>query len=230
MKTPMLPGQAAAPDGPVDLSMMYLMHHAFRRDLRDFASAVPRTPLEDVVTWRALLRRWELFAAALHHHHRSEDTWLWPALLERADAAEQATLGAMEAEHEEIDPLLTSCACLLDKLAGGTASPDERSALAVRLVAARESLGRHLAHEETDALRIVQRHLTQADWDTIDAHFAEGLPARQLLALVPWALHGLPARVRRELLAQARPAQRVAWRLTRGRFGRLDARAFGHAG
>ena len=28
-----LPGQAAAPDGPDDMQMMYLMHHAFRRDL-----------------------------------------------------------------------------------------------------------------------------------------------------------------------------------------------------
>ena len=35
-----LPGQAAAPDGPVDMTMMYLSHHAFRRDLAAFAEAV----------------------------------------------------------------------------------------------------------------------------------------------------------------------------------------------
>lgn len=29
-----LPGQAAALEGPVDLRMMYVMHHAFRRDRR----------------------------------------------------------------------------------------------------------------------------------------------------------------------------------------------------
>ena len=28
-----LPGQAAAPEGPVDMYMMYLMHFGFRRDL-----------------------------------------------------------------------------------------------------------------------------------------------------------------------------------------------------
>jgi|GEM_PF-1648709 len=28
----LLPGQAAAPDGPIDMAPMYLMHHAFRRD------------------------------------------------------------------------------------------------------------------------------------------------------------------------------------------------------
>ena len=35
-----LPGQAAAPEGPVDMQTMYLMHHAFRRDLDSFAAAV----------------------------------------------------------------------------------------------------------------------------------------------------------------------------------------------
>ncbi|MCW2765721.1 MAG: hypothetical protein JWO11_1680, partial [Nocardioides sp.] len=160
----MLPGQCAAPEGPVDLSTMYVMHHAFRRDLRWFAIAVPRTPLEDVGTWRATLRRWELFAESLHHHHRGEDTWLWPALMERADGNELVTLQAMEAEHDEIDPLLSACTSCLGRLADGSATADERAALAVRLVAARESLGRHLAHEETDGLRIIQRHLTQEDW------------------------------------------------------------------
>ena len=39
-----LPGQAAAPDGPVDLTMMYLMHHGFRRDLAAFAARGPAHP------------------------------------------------------------------------------------------------------------------------------------------------------------------------------------------
>jgi hypothetical protein len=37
----MLPGQAAAPEGPVQAMPMYLMHHAFRRDLAAFAAAAP---------------------------------------------------------------------------------------------------------------------------------------------------------------------------------------------
>src|SRR3954454_20772298 len=55
-----LPGQAAAPEGPVDMTMMYLMHHAFRRDLSLFATTVPRTPVEDRRAWRALEERWAL--------------------------------------------------------------------------------------------------------------------------------------------------------------------------
>ena len=79
------PGQEAAPEGPVDMFMMYVMHHAFRRDLVDFAAAVPRTPAGERETWRTLQARWELFATVLHNHHSGEDAGLWPLLLERAE-------------------------------------------------------------------------------------------------------------------------------------------------
>ena len=223
-----LPGQAAAPDGPVDLSMMYLMHHAFRRDLTAFAAAVPRTPLADLRTWAALARRWEIFSTALHHHHAGEDTWLWPALMERAGDDERDTLVAMEAEHGHIDPLLTACAERIRAHAAGTAWPVARAALAVHLVDARETLGRHLAHEERDAMGILQRHLTQADWESIEVHFAEGIEKRELLTLVPWLLHGLPEPVRAEVYAKAGAVPRLIWRLTHRSFERLDAQAFGY--
>src|SRR3954469_11501856 len=81
----LLPGQAAAPDGPVDLTMMYVLHRAFRRDLAAFAAAAPATALDDRRAWARLARRWQLFAALLQHHHRGEDAGLWPLLRERTD-------------------------------------------------------------------------------------------------------------------------------------------------
>lgn len=83
----MLPGQAAAPDGPIDLTPMFVMHFAFRRDLRAFPAAVEATPVSDRRAWRALQRRWERFALVLHSHHCGEDAVLWPMLLERSSAA-----------------------------------------------------------------------------------------------------------------------------------------------
>lgn len=80
----MLPGQAAAPEGPVDLMSMYLMHHAFRRDLNDFRRAVTAPLGEDRRRLQALKVRWDLFSTALHHHHAAEDAGLWPLLLERS--------------------------------------------------------------------------------------------------------------------------------------------------
>ena len=52
-----LPGQAHVAEGPHDQTGMYLMHHAFRRDLAAFEDAVRRTPLHDDGTWRLLRRR-----------------------------------------------------------------------------------------------------------------------------------------------------------------------------
>ena len=223
-----LPGQAAAPEGPVDMYMMYLMHHAFRRDLAAFAAVVPHTPVEDTATWQALADRWALFAETLHHHHAGEDAWLWPALLERADVEELATLLAMEAEHEEIDPLLEASASGFDRMAAG-AGEDCRAALAVRLVAARESLGRHLAHEEADAMRILQAHFVQADWDELDERFQEGITFGKVVALVPWAISEVPASALTDLFARTGGAHRLIWRLTRRRFARQEARAFRYA-
>ncbi|MEV4292386.1 hypothetical protein AB0K40_43345 [Nonomuraea bangladeshensis] len=68
-----LPGQATAPAGPVDVVAMYVMHHAFRRDLGLFAAAATATPPDDRACWRRLARRWALFAGSLHKHHCGED-------------------------------------------------------------------------------------------------------------------------------------------------------------
>jgi iron-sulfur cluster repair protein YtfE (RIC family) len=223
-----LPGQAAAHEGPVDMTMMYLMHHAFRRDLATFAAASAVTPVEDRGAWVAMVERWSLLATSLHHHHLGEDTWLWPALMERVTAEERATLEAMEAEHGEIDPALEACAAGLARLAEH-ADPDARAALTVRLTAAKASLSRHLHHEETETIALIQRELTQADWEAIDAHFKESVTFGEVVRLVPWVLHQVPAEVRTRLFAE--PGGRMhqlVWVLTRRRFERLDRRAFHH--
>jgi hypothetical protein len=224
-----LPGQAAAPEGPVDMFMMYLLHHAFRRDLAAFAAVVPRTPVADRATWRALASRWELFARALHHHHSEEDAWLWPALLERAGAEDRATLEAMEAEHADIDPLLEAAAAGLAAMETD-GDEDVRAALAVRLVAARESLARHLAHEEKDAIRILQERLSPAEWAGLESHFGEDVSFREVLALVPWIASGVPAAQRHDVFARAGLANKMLWWCTRRRFARREAQAFRYAG
>lgn len=129
--------------------------------------------------------------------------------MSRADAAGRETLQAMEAEHGEIDPLLEASAAGFAHLAE-KADEVVRAALELRPVAARESLGRHLAHEETEAIPLIQRHMTPEEWHRIDEEFfKQGLSLRRLATLVPWAAHGLTA---------ARGGRRSPTRASRSRF------------
>src|SRR4051794_1331261 len=93
----LLPGQAAAPEGPVDLAPMYLMHRAFRRDLEAFAGVVPTVAVGNRARWALIARRFAFFGAVLHKHHHGEDVALWPLLAQRG--ADPTVLDALEAEH-----------------------------------------------------------------------------------------------------------------------------------
>lgn len=227
-----LPGQTAAPDGPHDLSGMLMAHHAFRRDLADFAAAARRTPVDDAEAWTALARRWERFATVLHHHHTVEDTTLWPQLLELVDevgdAAGRETLEAMEAEHQLIDPLLAACA---EGFAAMATSPTATTAerLADHTRAARDTLSAHLRHEETEALPLLQRHLSAAGWQRVEDAAGEGISPRDLPFFVPWAAKGLDDDSRERLLADAGLPMRVLLWAFRGRFERGEQVAFRHA-
>lgn len=222
----MLPGQTAAHPGPVDMRVMYVMHHAFRRDLAAFAAAARRTPVPDRECWRALAQRWELFARVLHHHHSGEDAGLWPLLRQRAGAHELALLDAMEDEHAQIDPALADCAAGLARLAGH-ADETAREALAHRLAEAQQSLARHLEHEETEAIALVQRVMTAEDWRaTEEEHFKPGVSLGMMLAVVPWVAHGLTDEVRERAYGDSGGAVRVLWHLTHRRFERRERVAF----
>jgi hypothetical protein len=224
-----LPGQAAAPDGPIDMQMMYVMHHAFRRDLDGFCGAVRATPLGERRTWQLLADRWDLFGEVLHAHHTGEDDGLWPLLERRGTADDVATLRAMAAEHAELDPLLASCAAGLRRLAQRP-DADARAALAVRVCAARESLRRHLAHEETEAIAIAQRVLTVGEWERVgEEYFAAGITPRYAARLVPWAAYGVPREVLDRVFADVGRGCWLMWLLTRRRFARREKQAFAHA-
>jgi hypothetical protein len=231
----LLEGQAAAPEGPVDLTLMWVMHRGFRRDLEKFTRAAAATPLEDRTTWRRLYSRWQLFSTVLHHHHTGEDAGLWPLLLERADAAgdasARATLEAMAAEHAGIDPLLAACSVGFARLAG-TGDDAARTALAADLAATRDHLDRHLRHEERDAMAILQAHLQHTDWERVGEQFFEPAYSRsELLPLISWVLHGLPP----DALERMRQQPKVGlllpiWRLLLRRpFERREQRTFRYA-
>jgi len=224
-----LPGQTHVAQGPHDQTGMYVMHHAFRRDLAAFASSVRATPLGDADTWGALGRRWTRFAATLHHHHDAEDTYYWPVLLTAVDArgtgADRAEVRAMGDEHADIDPLVGACAHGFAAVAEHPCE-EHRNALDIRLTGLREVLDEHLRHEETVVLPLVQRVMTAEEYQAVEKAIGKSYPVRDVPFIVGWAMHGLPTEAREQMFALAGGGYRLLHALVRRRFERGEARAF----
>jgi hemerythrin-like domain-containing protein len=227
-----LPGQTHVAGGPHSLDGMYVMHFAFRRTLDDFVEGVRHTPVGDAEAWTAMATYWDGFATALHHHHDIEDVKIWPVLIERADARgateDRETLEAMEAEHSVIDPSLAACHAGFADMVRHPCD-DHRRALDVRVTALREALAKHLRHEETEALPLVQATMSTEEWDAAEDYAGEGIAARFIPFMVGWVLHDLPAEGRRRMFRMTGPAYRVLAMVLCPRFERLHRRAFRHA-
>ena len=227
-----LPGSECAPPGPLDLTNMHVMHHAFRRDLAAFVAAAERTPVDDAEVWRALAERWQRFATTLHHHHVIEDDGIWPAVVEAADAAGDArprtVLAALEAEHEVLDPALDGCAQAFARMAAAP-SAAARADLADRVVALRRTLLAHLLHEETEGLPLVQRWVSAQAWAASEERAKGEFGLRDVAFALPWVVQGLPPDFRAQMEAMAGAPFRLLLRLVEPGFLRRERVAFRHA-
>ena len=220
-----LEGQAAAPDGPIDLAGMYLMHRAFRRDLNLFAGAAEAVPASDRARWGRIAARFRFFATVLHKHHHGEDVGLWPLLAERG--ADRTVLDALEAEHAVIDPLLASVTADLQALAEGVGDETTCTRLARTAAELRDALTAHLAHEESDGMTLVQQHLTPADWQRLDEEvFSKDYTPREIPAVAGWVAAGLPTEALRRMPG-ANPLLVALAKVMGRRFDRREARIFG---
>jgi Hemerythrin HHE cation binding domain len=174
----------------IDFTEMYVTHDAFRRDLERLEAAAHAGK----ATGPEVRAGWENFKDQLLVHHSVEDAWLWPRLTELVkDPAELALLEDMEAEHARLDPLLASYD---EALADG--APD----LAVRAKELGVVLGRHLEHEEEEALPLIQSVMTPRDWRGFGRAMARRQGVRGAAHWVPWVTDGMPESERRGFLAR----------------------------
>lgn len=228
-----LPGQTHVADGPHDHTGMYVMHHAFRRDLARFASGIALTPLGDVDTWSALSWRWARFTHVLHEHHHAEDEHYWPvldaAVATRGTGSDRAEVEAMSTEHAEIDPALAALTGAFQAMVQHPCE-DHRHALEIRLAGLREVLGAHLEHEETVVLPLVQRVMSAADFAAVERAIESGYRLRDAPFLIGWVADGLPADVRERILAQNGPPFRILYAVVHRSHARREQRAFRYGG
>jgi hypothetical protein len=186
----------------IDLTIMYAAHDAFRRDLDRLGNAAA-----DGTAFTPPVRAgWADFTHQLHIHHTAEDSDLWPRVSRRvADRPRDlALLAEMEAEHARLDPQLGA----VEK-----ALRDGSAELPVLVHTLATTLDGHLAHEEAEALPLIQEVLTAADWGAFTGAIRRTQGLRGAAVFVPWIVDGVPSADRAVFLGALPPPVRVLNRL-----------------
>jgi hypothetical protein len=208
--------------GDADLTVMLAAHEALRRDLTGLARAAAGAARSGPAQSAAVLRGWAVFQRQLHIHHSAEDELVWPALRERLAASDgaQSVLDAMEAEHQQIDPLLAAVSQAMDGArSDGAAQNGGRLAdtvladtvLADTVDVLTMALHGHLAHEERDALPLIGTTLTATEWRAVGRRI--GLRnLRRAPEMFAWMLDGATPDQAAAATGQLPPPARVLYR------------------
>jgi iron-sulfur cluster repair protein YtfE (RIC family) len=201
----------------LDMSMMFAMHDALRRELVQVGRIARLRDDHPGRLLRAALG-WELFKKFLLVHHQSEDDTLWPTL--RTNVAGQpdrvALADALEAEHAVIEPLLTAIdAAAADPDYGYQRFGDIVDELATKLSA-------HLSHEETDGLPLIDVSLTAQEWQRFAQVHTERIRG-DAPTYMPWLLNGASPQTLEAVLGKLPPPLLTAFREEWGpRYAALD--------
>ncbi|WP_330334501.1 hemerythrin domain-containing protein [Streptomyces sp. NBC_00536] len=180
----------------IDLTVMYAMHGALRRELAQLdrvTTAADRDPVRVLATAAG----WTLFKQALRAHHAAEDGALWPSLRQNLAGSPKdlALLEVMEAEHAAIAPVIQAIDELLTEPG---ADPLRLGQLTDALT---RGLAGHLKHEEDTAFPLMRRTLTAEQWAHFSQVHAQHI-GKDAPLLLPWLLDGADKPTMTRLLAQ----------------------------
>ncbi|MFX0581219.1 hemerythrin domain-containing protein [Nocardia nepalensis] len=161
-----------------DVTMMILVHNAFRHDLAAMSELVTA---EDPVALDTLRTRWHTFSTYLNIHHTAEDQTLWP-LLEAKLGTRTTLLTDMTEEHARLDPLVEKIETALAQ-----SFSTELPALLAQLS---ETLAAHLDHEESAALPLIEQALSAREWNSFAAAQRRQVGIAGAARVFPWLLDG----------------------------------------
>src|SRR6185295_16946716 len=111
---------------------------------------------------------WGFLHAALHGHHESEDTGIFPSIADEHESV-RATLEKLTADHRRIDPILARGDAAFAEL------PKTQAAIAV-CRELKELLDPHLATEEAEIIPFLReaKEFPEPPNDEVAAMYAQG--------------------------------------------------------
>lgn len=156
-------------DLPADTTMMRIVHDALRRDLARARTAVADHARAGPAQRRAVAAHLGWLMGFLEAHHASEDAGLYPLVRQRAGetAGGLELLDRMACQHEAVAALVTRVETSAKALAAHP-SDDSTGETLASLDALAEVLLPHLREEEDEAMPLVSRLITAAEWQAIE--------------------------------------------------------------
>jgi hemerythrin-like domain-containing protein len=175
-----------------------IVHETHRRATSMLADAVTGPPAgpDRVVELR------DFVVATLEHHHRAEDTDLWPRL--RAAAPELGdALDGLTLEHDRLDGAL-------EQLRSAAVGERDDAGAVAAARGVRDLVHEHLAREEPLLFPALRSHLSEAEWADFSRRTVDSAP-RTGIHLMVGLLHEVGAADEVELILRHLPdeARRV---------------------
>lgn len=178
---------------------MRIVHSALRRDLERARVVLSEPSLITDRRRRALSEHLAWMMHTLHGHHSGEDKHIWPEIRIREPAA-GALLDDMDADHRRIHGPIDDLEAVAASYGTGTASESE---VLASLSALEASLLPHLVREEREMMPMVDRTLSEREWETLsDRAFMKSKGVRELAMEGHWVIDNASPDDRQYMLAK----------------------------
>ena len=212
----------AVEDRP-DTEEMVVIHRIFRHGFATLADLARGVPRGDTDRAAAVARHVEVLLNELHHHHSSEDEYLWPRLLDRAEP-DAVLIGRMEEQHKLVAGHIDHLRRMLSTWRTAPSGPE----LADTLDELNLALTAHLDEEEKEILPLVRAHITSAEWRELgEASFGRFTNDEKLIALGQMLDVATPAEAAK-LFGTLPLAVRLMWQIVgRRRYARYMSAVIG---
>ena len=191
---------------------MPIIHRIFRRQFAEVQALVPGVPRADGARVGAVANHLGFLLDGLHMHHTTEDDLIWPKLIDRAGIDAPLVL-RMEEQHRQIDASVTEVRAAMSSWRSDPTSASS-SALADRISEFLVVLERHLDEEERVVVPLIDRHLTEAEWEEVGKRgFEKFTPAQRWIATGQMVEVATPEETAM-MFDQLPPPVKVLWHVT----------------
>jgi hemerythrin-like domain-containing protein len=190
---------------------MLTIHRIFRRQFAELQALVQEVPAGDAMRVGAVVDHLGFLIDGLHMHHTTEDDLIWPKLLDRA-GLDAPLVERMEEQHRQIDASVAEVRAAMSAWRSELTQATS-SALADRIGEFLVVLEGHLDEEEQVVVPLIDRHLTEAEWQEVgERGFEKFTPAQRWIATGQMVEVATPEEAAM-MFGQLPPPVKVLWRL-----------------